>query len=127
MTGKARRRAAKGSCGGSHAPVFANVPLMALALVGGVVIPLWSVASEWEEQQRRESCPICGRGEPLDGLGELPESWVTGGEAAPLPRDRTKKKIANLDGASVRGHASAHAGGHQHWRSAQLAAVQPGC
>lgn len=45
----------------------------------------WNDPSKWEEQKRRESCPICGRGEPLDVLAEFSEAWVTGGEDAPLP------------------------------------------
>ena len=45
----------------------------------------WSDPAEWEGRKRRESCPICRRGEPLDVLAEFPETWITGGTDAPLP------------------------------------------
>jgi diadenosine tetraphosphate (Ap4A) HIT family hydrolase len=45
----------------------------------------WSDPSVWEAQKRREACPICSRGEPLEVLADLDHAWITGGEIAPLP------------------------------------------
>lgn len=45
----------------------------------------WLDPVKWEDQKLRGSCPLCQRGRPLDVLVEFPETWMTGGEQAPLP------------------------------------------
>jgi diadenosine tetraphosphate (Ap4A) HIT family hydrolase len=47
--------------------------------------PAWSDPAEWAELKAGRTCPICGRGSPLDVLAELPATWITGGSEAPLP------------------------------------------
>src|SRR5581483_4560196 len=45
----------------------------------------WSDPASWAKQRKRELCPICVRGAPLDVLADFYATWITGGTAAPLP------------------------------------------
>jgi diadenosine tetraphosphate (Ap4A) HIT family hydrolase len=46
---------------------------------------LWVDPNLWSALCSGAGCPICRRGEPLDVLVRLEASWVTMGEAAPMP------------------------------------------
>lgn len=49
---------------------------------GGTV---WQDRATWDSLRNPEGCPICKSGKPYDLIAELPYSWVTGPELAPLP------------------------------------------
>lgn len=45
----------------------------------------WTDPDAWAGLVSGAACPICRRGAPLDVVAELEASWVTAGEAAPMP------------------------------------------
>ena len=45
----------------------------------------WNDRDRWSALCSGEACPICRRREPLDVVAKLEASWVTMGEAAPVP------------------------------------------
>jgi diadenosine tetraphosphate (Ap4A) HIT family hydrolase len=45
----------------------------------------WQDEKIWRGLLDGSQCPICVRGKPLDIVAELPASWVTAGQMAPLP------------------------------------------